>query len=217
LIGAFALVVIGKDFMLALKSGVEGRLRLVRGHLVALVFFAAAASGAMVYAERNWEYIDTVLTQMVIEKQKSSSFEQRTGADMMAIEIALDTGGVGIGLGSHKPNNIIMTLLSNTGLAGLAVFCGFLYNVLRSRPNLDTNSSIGARELAPFRWLVIGSLIVHAVSNPNLNASVLWIGFALVIGSTVAAEAHPLKPRIRLDHPTQPPSQSFQLRPRFGE
>jgi hypothetical protein len=71
-----------------------------------------------------------------------------------------------------------MTLLSNTGIAGLLAFAVFLFEVLRSPGGLDQRSN-----LKSLRWLVIGLLLVHLMVNPNLSSIILWIGFGLIIGT----------------------------------
>jgi hypothetical protein len=125
---------------------------------------------------------------------------------MMAIDIALDTGGIGIGLGSHKPNNLIMTLLSNTGIFGILVFIVFCVATLRPRRLGSWNGSDAfMQNLRPLRWFVIGLLIFHSIANPTLSSVVLWVGFAFVIGSIAAARTHTAKHAasrlIGLQHP----------------
>jgi hypothetical protein len=100
---------------------------------------------------------------------------------MMAIDIVMQTGGIGIGLGSHKPNNLAMTVLSNTGIAGFLVFGIFLFELLR--PRLTASFVVDVR---PYRWMIVGLMSVHLISNPNLNPIILWISFALVIGALTA-------------------------------
>ena len=125
-------VVLVKD-LLVLLATTGPRLDLSLRHVGVVALIGAAGLGAYVFIQSNWHDIDGVLTSMLLEKQQSSSFAQRTGADMMAIDIAIDTGGIGIGLGSHKPNNLVMTLLSNTGIFGLLMFAVFCVLTLRSR------------------------------------------------------------------------------------
>jgi hypothetical protein len=160
-----------------------------------------------------------VITSMLLEKHQSSSFEQRTGADLMAIDIALDTGGIGIGLGSHKPNNLVMTLLSNTGIFGIFVFVLFCGGTLRPRRvGSGEGSGLSVEKVRPLRWFVIGLLAVHSIGNPNLSAVILWVGFAFVIGLIAAAEAHSSMRGdgqvIRLNQPVL--LASTGIRPTFG-
>jgi hypothetical protein len=175
LLGIFALVV-AKDLAVALATP-GSRIKLSMHHFGMSALVGAAALGAYVFIQSNWHEIDAVLTSMLLEKHQSSSFAQRSGADRMALDIVIHTGGIGIGIGSHKPNNLAMTLVSNTGIAGTFLFGIFLFELLRPRRML---SPVDVR---PYRWMVIGLLLVHLISNPNLNPIILWISFALVIGA----------------------------------
>jgi hypothetical protein len=174
-LGFFVLVMI-KDFGVALVTA-QIRTKLSTGDLGALVLLGAATLGAFVFIQSNWSYIDGVVTSMLLEKQQSSSFASRSGADLMALDIVIQTGGIGIGLGSHKPNNLAMTLLSNTGVIGFLTFAVFLFDLIRVPAGTDRRSL-----LRPLRWAVIGLLLVHLMANPNLSTAMLWISFALVIG-----------------------------------
>lgn len=205
MLGMFALVVV-KDLVLMLATS-GPRIKGSMHHLGVAALIGSAALGAYAFIQIHWHDIDGVITSMLLEKHQSSSFEQRTGADMMAIEIALDTGGIGIGLGSHKPNNLVMTLLSNTGIFGILVFVLFCGATLRPRRVGSRDASdVCMKDLRPLRWFVIGLLAFHAIANPTLSSVALWVGFAFVIGSIAAAETH-TSPRaapriIRLNHPT---------------
>jgi hypothetical protein len=202
ILGLFALLV-GKDVVMMLATP-GPRIKASMHHLGVVALIGAAVLGAYVFVVSHWQDIDGVITSMLLEKHHSSSFEQRSGADMMAIEIALDTGGIGIGLGSHKPNNLVMTLLSNTGIFGILVFVVFCGATLRPR-RVGSGEASDGKHLRPLRWFVIGLLTFHSIANPTLSSVALWVGFAFVIGSIVAAESPTLTwaaPRvIRLDQP----------------
>jgi hypothetical protein len=178
-LGVFAWVV-AKDAVAGL-TGVRARIKLSRGQVGAVAILAVAALGALVFIQSNWRHIDNVLTSMVLEKRQSSSFASRSGVDVMAVDIVIQTGGIGIGLGSHKPNNLAMTLLSNTGIAGFLVFGFFLLELLR--PRLGESSDVDVR---PYRWMIAGLISVNLISNPNLHPIILWISFALIIGALTA-------------------------------
>ena len=80
-----------------------------------------------------------------------------------------------------------MTLLSNTGVAGFLTFGAFLFDLIRFPAGTDRRIA-----LRPLRWLVIGLLLVHLMANPNLSAAMLWISFALIIGTRCGQHGHPL-------------------------
>jgi hypothetical protein len=180
-LGIFALIVL-KDLLVLLATA-RG-IKLSTRHLGAFALVGGAALGTLVFIQSHAHDVQSVLTGILLEKPQSGSFADRSGADMMAIDIALQTGGIGIGLGSHKPNNLAMTLLSNTGIAGVLLFAIFLFGLLRPRRAMRSGL-----DLKPYRWMVVGLLSVHLISNPNLNPIILWISFALVIGALAAERA----------------------------
>jgi len=166
-----------KDALVAARTRV-GNIRVSASHVMTLAVTAVAAVVAIVFLESHWRYVDEILTQMVFQKQETGSFKQRTGVDRVAVDIVMQTGGIGVGLGSHKPNTLPMTLLSNTGVAGFLTFAVFVFEVLR--PPSGIHQGVNLRSL---RWLVAGLLVVHLMVNPNLSSIILWIGFGLIVGT----------------------------------
>lgn len=215
-----AFAIIGLFVLVILKDAVTAAARATRdatstvglssAHLSALVLVGLTAAGVTVFVQSHWPFVDDIVTRMIVQKSETSSFAQRTGVDLMALDIVMQTGGIGIGLGSHKPNNLAMTLLSNTGIAGFLAFGVFLFDILRSPAGTRRHA-----ELRPLRWLLLGLLAVHAMANPNLSTFMLWIGFALIVGTRCSEErplgvAPPvlapetLEPADRVDRPATP-------------
>jgi hypothetical protein len=146
---------------------------------------AGGVAGAWVLT--NWEGLASILQVSLFEKPETSSFEVRSGAERMALDIVAQTAGLGVGLGSHKANSLTLTLLSNVGIAGIASFGFFILTLLRQQacgPAVDSEEM--AFSATPLRFFIIGLLLVHAVSNPNFNVVLLWIGFGLMAGYRVS-------------------------------
>lgn len=186
-LAAFGLV-LGKDMLLGIGAIATRRFRFSSGKLLALTVMVVGIVAAVVYISENWAVIDRVLTAAVYEKQETSSYVQRSGVDRMALNITVETGGLGLGLGSHKPNSLLMTLLSNTGVLGTILFMMFAWSTLKPvrlmPPGEMPQTALNA---APFQWLTLGMLLVHAFSNPNLSFVQLWISFGLVLGILASA------------------------------
>ncbi|MGF1474613.1 MAG: hypothetical protein ACFB6S_03525 [Geminicoccaceae bacterium] len=182
-VGLFCLFVI-KDLVWSLVPGGRTGAPLSR-HLggISLVGLGGLAATAFILA--NWNLVDDVLTRMLFQKTESSSFEQRSNVDRLALDIALQTGGIGIGLGSHRPNNMAMTLLSNTGVAGLLTFGFLIFRVFFGGRKRDEAAPGCADACRPFQAFLLGLLIVHCISNPNLNEVVFWIILGTTIGLLV--------------------------------
>ena len=176
------IAIVGLDLI----PSVRRRLRAVRltwrkAAIAGLLVFAVGS--ATVWVFNDWARLSPILNISLFDKEKSSSFAVRTGAEAMAVEVIAQTGGIGIGLGSHKPNSLTLTLLSNVGVGGTVAFLLFVVMLLRpAEPG-----PVAARRGLPFdetplRFLVIGLLLVHAVSNPNFNVVLLWIACGLLAG-----------------------------------
>ena len=173
-------VIAGLDLMPSARFRLRAlRLTWRNGAIAALLLLAAGSATA--WSFDDWDRLSAILNVSLFEKEKSSSFAVRTGAEAMAVDVIARTGGIGIGLGSHKPNSLTLTLLSNIGVVGTGVFLVFVVMLLRpAEPR-----SVAARRALPFnetplRFFVIGLLLVHAVSNPNFNVVMLWITCGLL-------------------------------------
>ena len=104
-------------------------------------------------------------------------------SEVMAVRIVAETGGIGIGLGSHKANSLTMTLLSNVGLAGTGAFVLFLIMLLGHRNVEPVAVRRGAPlDDTPLRFFVIGLLLAHAISNANFNVLMMWITCGMLTG-----------------------------------
>lgn len=132
--------------------------------------------------------ISYILRNTLFEKAESTSFQQRSFADVMAVRIFVDTYGMGIGLGSHKANSLLLTLLSNTGIVGVVLFGAFLWSLLAHLPmSVDRNAMETLRRaISPFQWGLMGLVLMHAFSNPNLSSLVLWLQMGALLSLQAA-------------------------------
>jgi hypothetical protein len=152
--------------------------RLLSGLVVLL-----GATAALLLIVKHWSGVTRILDVALLEKDQSSSFAMRSAADLMAFKIVAQTYGLGIGLGSHKPNSLALTLLSNVGIVGTVMFAMFVAEVLRPRPFRAAAPRIQPRlNETPLRYFLLALLMAHAISNPNFNVVMLWIGFGLMTG-----------------------------------
>jgi hypothetical protein len=158
--------------------------------------FVGVLVGSIV-AAANWQAISLILDNVIFNKTDSTSYQQRSYADALAIKIFVETYGVGVGLGSHKANSLFLTLLSNVGIAGLVLFGSFVYGLLRSLfVRGDAPRDRFRHAMAPFQWGLVGLIAVHIGSNPNLSTLTLWLqmGGLLALQASLhkfaASEAH---------------------------
>ena len=102
-------------------------------------------------------------------KISSSSYGSRLGVDQFSYLLTLDTWGFGVGLGSNRPSSFLASLLSCTGVIGVALFTlavGKLMTAASAKP--EYHATI---------WALISVLVSKVVSSPNIsdNAALLWI------------------------------------------
>lgn len=160
-----------------------------RRELTLTLTFLLVIAAIAFFVVLKWDTLREVFQIVVFEKRESSSFDERSGADLIALNIFIQTGGIGVGLGSHRPNNLVMTLLSNLGIAGFLSFVIFVFQLFRQRDPLASRSTVVAKVWMRLRAFVLGLLVIHTFSNPGLSGGMLWIGFGLVLGVAVESRS----------------------------
>ena len=115
-------------------------------------------------------YTETIMTNTV-SKGESSSFIDRTAADLYAIELLIRTDGLGVGMGSNRASSLITTLLSNVGLAGFLVFGVYVFRLFGRLPE----------EYAWLKWGAAALLLNMCMNIPDFTAPMLWFPILLAI------------------------------------
>jgi hypothetical protein len=121
------------------------------------------------------------LLEQTLNKSTSFSYVVRVSQDLSALQIARETYGVGVGLGSNRPASLIPALLSTVGLGGLILFVVMVARLLRNQ--------LG--DYKWFKWVAIGLILDMACGIPDISFPLLWISLALVAR---AAQQHPTTP-----------------------
>jgi hypothetical protein len=155
------------------------------GYLIAMVIIIAAIFAFLAAIAANWAAIIVILKNTLLNKGESTSFQQRSFADFLALHIFAETYGIGIGLGSHKANSLALTLLSNTGIVGLILFGMFAWMLLRPRANMPVPGNPAGFSYRRFQLGLGGLLAIHLFSNPNLSSLTLWLS----MGGLLALQA----------------------------
>ncbi len=176
----------------------------IRGtHVVAGVAVLVILVGGLWLLDRYWETVAEVIEQQIWSKGESMSYEVRANADHMAWRIFLDTYGLGAGLGSHRSNSGLLTLLAGTGVLGTLAFAWLMAGVTRVPPAGTQDAEAGKA----LRWAVLGLLACHAAAAPELQSLPLWTCTGLIIGMRLAARAVPrVRPAGAMAHGLAPPA-----------
>lgn len=156
------------------------------GWMIAVGLIIAALFIFIVWVAANWLAVTVILKNTLFHKTESTSFQQRSFADFLALKIFAETYAIGVGLGSHKANSMVLTLLSNTGIIGLLLFGMFVWALLRPRPDMPAQANgVPGFSYRRYQLGLAGWLAIHAFSNPNLSSLTLWLS----IGGLLALQA----------------------------
>lgn len=106
-----------------------------------------------------------ILLSLTVSKGGSSSFINRTAADLYALQLLIRSYGIGVGLGSNRASSLLTTLLSNVGIVGVLSFLVFYFRLFR-----------GLAER--YQWLAWGSfalLLNMCIGVADVTMPLLWI------------------------------------------
>jgi hypothetical protein len=144
---------------------------LAKGWLVLVVPLLALAGLVVVLFPSFTSAAFTVTT----EKSDTLSFLHRLYSDLTALDIFLNTWGIGVGLGSNRPSSMLMAFLSTVGIVGTILFAFFVIRLVRAFPG---KSAPGTMQWT--FWSLIGLLLAQVVAVPDINRPVLWALIVLV-------------------------------------
>ena len=127
---------------------------------------------------------------MVLDKDDSASYAERSGADAFSRGLVLSTWGLGVGLGSNRASSFGPSLLSTVGVYGAAALAGVLFHLLR-RPSPSTPPD-ARRWHAPLAAGLVGVIGTKMVSSPDLVTPAMWSLMAALLcvhGATAQDDA----------------------------
>ena len=133
---------------------------------VALGF--AAVCVAFVIADQSLTG-GVLLEELVLDKAESSSGVGRSTADHFALQTFLESGGLGVGIGTTRASSFAATLLATTGLPGFIAFMAFATTlILQCR-------RAGDRESRQLGLGLTGFLIVWLIAIPDVVQALFWL------------------------------------------
>jgi hypothetical protein len=108
---------------------------------------------------------------LVGNKVDSSSYANRSAADLFSIDLTRQTYGLGVGVGANRPSSFVAMLLSNTGVLGTLLFTAalvlILWNALRSH------------SYQPTAWALVALMCSKVVAGPDLSDPLMWFLLAI--------------------------------------
>jgi hypothetical protein len=113
----------------------------------------------------------SMLDTMVFQKTNSASYAERNLWTRIGWNAFLETGGIGVGLGSIRVSNWAVSILGSTGLFGAVLMFGFIVQCLLIRPVDSSNevkTFVAALKLSLFP--MIGMYLIVA-TVPDIGIS----------------------------------------------
>lgn len=129
------------------------------------------------------------LTIGQVERKASSfSYLARGLANERSWQIFLETGGLGVGLGSHRPSSLFFLVLSCLGVVGTVLLIVLVLMALAASARAPGAAASG--------WALAGVVVSGVIAVPDLSMPVIWAGMAACLagaglraGSSARAEA----------------------------
>lgn len=175
LVGATVLVLLfGKQMLYLMVRGVIGR-RI----LIILVIVAAALMAGLILLPNFHRVLDEVIWQ----KSQSSSGRDRGATAFHALYLAIETVGLGVGLGSNRPSGLLFYILSNMGIPGLVLISYLLY-VTRALTVRAPTRRIAERFASWIRacgWAFAVELLAALIAGAELTAPALWVSWGILL------------------------------------
>jgi hypothetical protein len=169
------------------RSVLRGNRRLMAGiarlGIPLVVVVALAGLVVSVVKPAIWSNLADVI-ESTVNKQDSSSYQDRTSADIDSLTAFVDSFGLGTGWGSNRSSSLIPGLLASIGLPGMVGLLWFIISL--------TNEVRQVRPVAPSQELfvidgccgaLVGYLLAGILSAPTLSSVTFFFLIALLIGS----------------------------------
>lgn len=120
------------------------------------------------------------------EKTQTDSFSERGASNLRSWQILVETFGVGVGLGSHRPSSLFFLVLSCVGLVGLGLLALLIVLALRRVSRIPAAHPAG--------WALAGAFTAAVVAVPDLSAPLLWVTLAACLAVPAPPQTEGLNP-----------------------
>ncbi|MDJ0919674.1 MAG: hypothetical protein QNI84_00990 [Henriciella sp.] len=152
------------------------------------------ATALMIMMMMRPDILDPVyemLDEMVFQKASTSSFDERNNWTAVSWQALMDTYGLGVGIGSTRPSNAFVAVMSNAGFVGGALFYAFVLQSL-TRKALP-GDSYGEAMLTGVRWAFLPGFGISLLIGTSADFGVFnafLFGLATAIGTRLSVFEH---------------------------
>lgn len=129
------------------------------------------ALGAIAVSAAILSPLRSSIEDVTVNKSETGSYVHRLASDAYALQLAVETKGLGVGMGSNRPSSLLTSLLSTVGIAGFILFAGMFFQI--------TRNAKGERRW--LQWACLGLIVDMAIGVPDYTAPWLWVVLALTV------------------------------------
>lgn len=108
---------------------------------------------------------------LVGDKVDSSSYTNRSGADLFSINLTGQTYGIGVGVGANRPSSFLAMLLSSSGVLGTVLFLTALVAIMWK--------ALRSHAYQPTAWALVALMCSKIVAGPDLSDPIMWFLLAV--------------------------------------
>ena len=162
------------------RRGLGGEMSFAVGTVIALAL-------ATIVHPQILDPVYSLVERMVLEKQASSSFEERGMWRAVATESLFQTHGLGVGVGGTRASSSLVAVFSGTGLLGGALFFAFVLQSLLRRAKgapVETQLIVSA-----FRFSFIPTFAVSLMVGDADFGGTIAFGFGIAAALAVSGGA----------------------------
>ncbi|MEM6536815.1 MAG: hypothetical protein AAF668_03700 [Pseudomonadota bacterium] len=176
-----------------------------REHKISAViaFFSVLLLIVSILIDPVREFALDMFDRLIGTKLSSDSGIERSSWNRMAIQNAVDTYGLGVGLGGARASSLVTALLSNTGIFGAMLFVAFLLTtILRKFPSVRQADADAAyifqrRIFSASRAAILAGLFSSIVSGTTVDIGPTCFCFAGIAAGLLAANRRSARERRR--------------------
>jgi hypothetical protein len=125
-----------------------------------------------------------LLSDILWYKSQSHSGHERHSTILVALDVATQSCGLGVGLGSNRPSGMLFYIVSNIGIPGSILIIGLVSAtrrvVVRTMRAPDTSDKIRAYTRSA-AWALAMYCVAMSISGADISSPHLWILWSLVL------------------------------------
>lgn len=188
-LGVLALGAAGSALIALLRAGSPVARRVARIGLPLMIAMAIAGSVIVTLKPSVGRSLSLVYSS-TLDKQQSTSYEDRTTKDMDGLATAGQTFGFGVGWGSFRSSSLVPGLVANLGVWGTALVAWFMLRLVKllRRAGRAADTAVSAGDLWAIegaRAACLGTLAAAVISGPEIINLDFYLLLAVLIAASV--------------------------------